>query len=515
MDAIGDRLRGRLASPPDEPPAGLPDRDSLDRALSGAGSGDFDAARELWSLLSPIGRHADADLVVRRLAEAGPRLWLTVDAAARSLPWGILTSTDVAAHRLVAGRAGPLDLIAAACHPDGFVREAAVTVLGSRDNVSGVPVLALRAADWVPEVRAAARRACARQLDRAPTEAIALAAPVARAVHARRDGDWLLDAVADVLRDGPPEALEAALAAEDRGVRRLAHTIGLAAGRLHLDRLVRTAETGPDPSIRVLCAEAAIRAAGDRDVPRRLLAAGTAMVRAEAVRALAAAGEMAAVDAALVDTGAVVRATAQALLRRAGTDPAARYRALLDRRPPLPTVIAGLGETGAHVDVEPLREWLGHPSSRGRAVTVRALRRLGETTPGLLLPLLTDPVSSVTRQVVLSLLRHADGLDEDFLRPLLRPERPPHVQRAAYRLLRAHGLWTRIGVDLDLLADPGHPLHATARADLSHWLAHEAATAYAVPPASRVAELSALLADVEEIFGTDTRLLRFHIGLPI
>jgi HEAT repeat protein len=267
-----------------------------------------------------------------------------------------------------------------------------------------------------------------------------------------------------------------------------------------------------------MCAEAAIRAAratGNDDVPRRLLASGTAAVRAEAVHALGAVGEVGPAFEALADRSALVRATAQAIARRAGTDPATRYRALLtEQQPPNPCVIAGLGETGTRSDVDLLQPWLAHPTSRGRAETVRALRRRGCTSPQLLLPLLTDPVSSVTRQVMLSLFGQADALDEDFLRPLLHRARPRHVRMAACRLLRAHDTWTRISVDLQLADDPVPAIRTDARADIVNWLVRDAATTYSFPKGSRADELAALLTGTEAVLGPErTRLLRFHLGL--
>ncbi|ROP34820.1 hypothetical protein EDD40_0024 [Saccharothrix texasensis] len=532
MKATGDwllrRLRERLvrlsgaAHLPEDAPSTVPSLEQLHHAVDGVTGGRAGAVDDLASLLLAVGRHGDTDLVARAeqaLVGAKPRLWLVLNGAGRRGLWNVSAWAGGAARRVATDHPGPLELLLAACHPDGFVREAAVAALSELDDVIVLPALALRAADWVPEVRDRARRACRRHLDRAPTEAVTFLAPVALALRARQAGGWLAAALEGLLRDGPPAALTAALAAEDWRTRRVAHAIGLDTGRLGIDQLVRAATTDTDLPIRIMCAEAAIRVAratGDRDVPRRLLTSGTAAVRAEAVRALAAVGEVAPAAEALADRSALVRATAQAVVRGAGTDPATRYRVLLaEQQPPDPSVIAGLGETGTSSDADLLRPWLAHPSSRGRAEAVRALRRRGHTSPQLLLPLLADPVGSVTRQVTLSLLHQSDTLDERSLRPLLGQPHPPHVRVAAYRLLRAHGPWTRISVDLHLVNDPGHAIAADARTDLADWLRHDAATAYSVPRGPRADELSALLAEAEPILGPEqTRLLRFHLGLP-
>lgn len=445
-------------------------------------------------------------------------MWIALDVSARRNLWHWNRRTDTAARRLATGRPEPLEVLLSACHPDGFVREAAVAAISELDDVVVLPVLALRAADWVTEVRDRARGVCRQYFDRMPTEVVTVLAPVAFALQARQAGGWLGDALDGLLRNGPPEAMVAALAAEDRRTRRTAHVIALDAGRLDVDRMLRTATTDSHLPIRVMCAEAAIRAAraiGDHDVPRRLLASGTALVRAEAVRSLGAAGEVDPATGALADRSALVRATAQAIVRRAGADPADRYRALLAaRQPPNPSVIAGLGEVGTHSDIDLLRPWLAHSSSRGRVEAVRALRRLGNTSPHLLLPLLTDPVSSVTRQVALSLRRQAGTLDERSLRLLLDQPHPLHVRTAACHLLRAHGTWTRVSVDLHLIDDPVPAIRAAARSDLGNWLARDAATTYSFPDGARADELTALLTDHEAVLGPhQTHLLRFHLGL--
>jgi HEAT repeat protein len=516
-----DRLSGATLVAQDEPSA-VPSLEQLHNAIQGTASGRADSADTLASLLLAVSRCGDTDLIMRTsqaLVAASPRMWLGLDVSARRSIWHVPQWTHAVTRRLAGDAPGSsLDLVLAACHPDGFVREAAVAALSEIDDVAVLPALALRAADWVPQVRSRARAVCQRCLDHTPTEAITFLAPVAYALRARQAGSWLADAVDNLLRDGPLEALITALAADDWRTRRAAYTSGLKSDRLSVDQMLHAATTDSDLPVRIMCAEAAIRAAraiGNRDVPRLLLASRTAAVRAEAVHALGTAGEIAPAIEALSDRSALVRATSQAIARRAGTDTATRYRELLaEQQPPNPSVIAGLGETGAHSDIDLLRPWLAHPSSRGRAETVRALRRRGCVSPQLLLPLLTDEVSSVTRQVTLSLQPQADMLDEHYLRQLLDQSCPLHVRMAAWILLRAHDTWTRISVDLQLVDDPVQAIRSVARADLTNWLTLEAATTYSSPQGQRADELSALLANAEATLGAgETRLLKFHLGL--
>jgi hypothetical protein len=173
--------------------------------------------------------------------------------------------------------------------------------------------------------------------------------------------------------------LQAALAAPDWRLRRAAYAAALAAGRLELPQLLAAATHDSDLPTRVRCAEAVVTAAvaaGTVDAVRPLLASGTAAVRAEVVHALACAGDLQPAVAALGDRNPTVRVVAQAAIRRAGSDPAERYRQLVAMAPPDPSAVAGLGETGGSQDVSLVMPWLAHPLPRGRAAAVRALRRL-------------------------------------------------------------------------------------------------------------------------------------------
>jgi HEAT repeat protein len=245
-------------------------------------------------------------------------------------------------------------------------------------------------------------------------------------------------------------------------------------------------------------------------VPRQLLSSRTAAVRAEAVHAL---GEATTAKAALTDRTALVRATAQAVLRRTGHDPAESYRALVIANP-APPVIAGLGETGHAADADLIRPWLAHPLPRGRAEAVGALRRLGHLPVDLLLPLLTDEFAMVTRQVAIALRPRASTLDEQLLRDLLGHRHPRHVRFAAYRLLRDHHVWTRLAVDLELIDDTLSPLRNHARADLVSWLSWEAATTYTMPTGAEKDRLDRLVRRAEAALDSHRiRELRFHLGL--
>ncbi|WP_247683690.1 hypothetical protein [Micromonospora sp. D93] len=270
-----------------------------------------------------------------------------------------------------------------------------------------------------------------------------------------------------------------------------------------------------DLPIRSLCAQGAVQAAPDPAQLRGLLVSRTALVRAEALQAVTAVGDLGAAEAALPDRHPLVRAIAQTGLRRSGANPAKFYRLLARREPPLPGVIAGLGETGGVEDAGLVRPWLAHPRARGRVEAVRALRRLGVTRSAELVPLLRDGSGAVTRQVVAA-LRHDFGvLDPEMLEALLGPGNAPHVRFAGYRLLTLANAWQRLATNLRLIDDPDDRLRVGARADISVWLNRQAATTYHGPSDDRAAELDKLIERARPILDEDkVRLLRFHAGLP-
>lgn len=161
------------------------------------------------------------------------------------------------------------------------------------------------------------------------------------------------------------------------------------------------------------------------------------------MRALTLLGDDTAV-AHLADRASAVRSMAQALVLKAGGDPAAHYREL----PISAGVLAGLGETGTSEDAGRLEQNLTDERPRFRALAVRGLRRVAPESTAVS-PLLTDPSPAVTRQVVEFLRGKPALVDVPALRALLSPERPVHTRRAAAALLRDRDTWLRLHTDLD------------------------------------------------------------------
>ncbi len=457
----------------------------------------------------------DRDAVVEVLGAAGVRWWLQADVLLRRQWWNAPRWSLRIARLVADGDADLLGLLVAACHHSGWVREAAVAGMAGRVHPAAVTVLAVRTTDWVQQVRDRARVVVEPLLAGGDAGTLVRLAQVGYAVRQRRGGTWLADKLDARLADLSAAALRPLLAASDRPTRRAAYRAGIGTGALGVNELVAAARKDDDQPIRVMCAQAAVRSA-DPDALRALLSSRTAVVRAEALYALVHRGEVDAAVAALADRHPAVRGVAQAALRRAGTDPADHYRRLTTNGWPEPGAIAGLGETGRPGDAETLIGCLGHPRPRGRLEAVRALRRLGVTPREKLLALLRDPSPAVTRQVVATLRRDAAGIDAAVTGDLLRPDQPPHVRFAGYRLATWAGGWRRLSANLDLVDDADQRLRDTARSDIGTWLAREAATTYQPPDPRLAAELSRQIRAAEPALGAGTaRLLRFHAALDI
>jgi hypothetical protein len=424
----------------------------------------------------------DTELTVAVLDEfaAGDAArWAEFDLAFRRSWW---TGREVRLSR----RPSRAELAEAACHGNGRLREAAVTRLAARTDPEVLPLLLVRCVDWVLPIRDLARPLVLSKLDEPAFRAML---PLIGVLRRRQVDDWMTTLFRQALI---PRLLDDALALEDRESRLFAHVEAI--GFLPAERLLDIASTDQDSRIRTLCGDTLL----DRgEAVEELLAAGTPPVR---MRALTLLGEDTAV-AHLADRASAVRSMAQALVLKAGGDPAAHYRAMPDSF----GVLAGLGETGTAADADRLERGLADERPRFRAVAVRGLRRVAPESTAVR-PLLTDPSPAVTRQVVEFLRGKPALVDEPALRALLSRANPVHTRRAGATLLRDRDSWLRLHTDLGLLHDPD--LGADAHQDLLTCLPH-LTNVYTTPSAQVRAEIEAACADLDPALA---RGIRFTIG---
>jgi hypothetical protein len=333
-----------------------------------------------------------------------------------------------------------------------------------------------------------------------------LAAGVAVAIGSWARGGHAVRAVAGTLRTAPDEVLASARGHQDVGVRRLAYRLWLESGRSRHEEVMHAALREHDGVCRLLCAKWLVaEAVRDRrvDVLERLLERGGAKVAIEALTALVKLGRPEAGVAHLADRSAMMRATAQWAVRRANRSPAEIYRNALAADPlagRARALVAGLGNCGTHQDLDVVLPFLEHPSPRVRAEAVRAVRRLGGSLTRIA-GMLADPAPVVVRAVKQALRSEPDVVSAERLWELLAADARPHVRLGAYEQLREKDTWTRVHVDLHLLAAHDAELSNRARADLIDWTRRSAATAYRTPTKEMTLRLGRLIDAAEPLIG--------------
>ncbi|WP_368367270.1 HEAT repeat domain-containing protein [Actinomadura sp. WMMA1423] len=457
------------------------------------------------------------DEVTAMLAVASAATWIGLDRALRSPEVEYGESAAMAKVGLVEDER--LSRLVAACSPDGRRRQSAVADPVMRADEVLLPALVLRTADWVPQVREPARRSLAVALQSAGAAALSAAAGAAVAIASWERGGPALEAVAGALRAAPDEVLASVRGHRDAGVRRLAYRSWLASGRTRYEEVLRAALGERDVVCQMQCAEWLVSDAlrhRRADVLEKLLSRGSARSGVEALTALVELGRPEAGVAHLADRSAMMRATAQWAARRAGRVPAAIYRdALASERAPgrVRALVAGLGECGTRQDADVLLPFLEDASPRVRAEAVRAVRRLGGPSAPIV-GMLADPAPVVVRAVKRALRGEPDAVPASRLWDLLAADSPPHVRLGAYEQLRGMDTWTRVQVDLHLLAARDAELGGRARTDLIEWSRRGAATAYRMPSEETALRLGQLIDMAETVLGAEQAgRLRWLLGI--
>ncbi len=365
------------------------------------------------------------------------------------------------------------------CHRDGRIREAALQQAVGCSEL--LPLVVVRCADWVEQVRERARELLRASLDVGTGVALA---PLILLFGRRGRGAFAIELVGGVLRPASREQLAPLFVHPDRAVRRFVHRLAVEEGILSPGELARAAARDTDAVVQNLCAEAALatvaKTGGYDEVLEPLLGARNPRARATGVTALRAAGPTERAEGFLADRSGVVRACARYVVRQGEGDPLALYRARCLAAEPAPGAVIGLAECGGRGDAEVLWGFVGHPAAALRARAVAGLRLLDVVDVRRMLPLLDDPAPGVVREATLALLPSAGLVPDGWLMERLAggwPKGwPRHVRVGAFRLLDARGGIVRLRAAVTVLDDPDEKVRAWGARVVQRWHLEEGMT---------------------------------------
>jgi hypothetical protein len=431
-----------------------------------------------------------------------PSTWRRIEAAPRRavLYADVYPPADRLRKHLVAG-CPTLLAVMASFHRSGYVREAAVEILSTRENTLADKALALRTTDWVEVVRDKSRRAI---LERTGHEQALSIVPLLVAVLDQRRSRGFFDeyisrldsaTVGDLARFAP------------RATRRLF------VDRLDLpdDELMQRAVDDDDPLVRSRAAQKLL--ARRPDFARELFLRATGIVRALAIEHAPAPLLLERRDALLHERRATVRRAAQRRLAELGTDVAGRYRALVAAPTPTPTAIVGLGETGGHEDEARIVALLQHDDEAVRRAALAAARWL--LSEPVLIEIaskaLHDRSELVVRAAARVLRRRVSRIPKKVIADAVGSGSRA-TRLAGLRLARRSDGWSRLEADLALAADADATVAREGREDLISWVRRVAPTLYRAPPAEQLASIGRLL-DEAPLEKSLDREIRFHCGI--
>ena len=295
---------------------------------------------------------------------------------------------------------------------DGRVREAAVARLARTPGPVAAAALAVRTADWVPQVSSAALSAA---LGRTGAEDAAVVVPIMLALRERRRGRQAEDRYLARLAEGPAGTLAALSLAGERSGQLWALDVLAGRGLLTAGELRDRGRwgTGTRFSVALWCARRLAAPSEQLLPPRagpRLLGSARAAVHAFA------AGHLAddllpreVLRGLLADRSRAVRSVARWRWTRRGEDPGPVYRELLAAPVPRQVAVAleGLDDSGDSCLLAAAVPFLVHPSPRVRCAAVHAVGRHSESgdISARLAPVLRDD----SAKVVTAALRYLRG----------------------------------------------------------------------------------------------------------
>jgi hypothetical protein len=481
-----------------------------------------DAIRALVAALAEVVNEADrrkAALAITQLATLDGQGWLRLDELARRPYWSARPSPlDIVAdwEPVLTARTSLAGLVAASMCRDGHVREAAVKNLARAQTPLAAAALAVRLADWVPEIRNAAWAAVSA---RTGTDDVAAIVPVVLAVKPRTRAREAAASYLAKIAAGETATVRALAAAGDRACELWALEALKQRSLLTADALVDRAMHERDPVIALWCARSLADPSGGLPTAAglRLLTSTRARVRAFAAAHLND-GQLTrqTLQESLVDRSGSVRSVAGWRWRRQYGDPGPVYRsALAAAARPSQIAAALLGLDEERDDALPLVAvpFLTHHSPRVRRAAVQAIGHHADAQAIIeyLVPLLGDSSGKVAAAALRQL--HGYALPVSVVASL-KAAGTARSRRIALSIQQHSGTWGRVHADLAAINGHDRDLADAARADLLSWLQNGAATSYGQPDAVQAGEIAQFLA-TSKLSDRQRREIAFAAGIRV
>lgn len=437
---------------------------------------------------------------------------LLADERSRPPAWWLPGEPTAGVAALMDGEGRRLATWLASMARDGFARERAMARLTLEPGPDVDRLIALRLDDPVEAVRLRAWEALRFRLSAA--QGVRIAPILVRLSGRLRSAGAMARYAAEFGRRLGAPLWEVLLDHTDWDSRRWAFDAALSAGGI-----------GPHGALESLAGEAdqwvvkrlveVIAGSGDVEMLGRLLASHHAPARAAAVSSLPdpALGDLA-IESALFDRAATVRAAARDRAAARGIAVGALYRRVWDERRD-PRALRGAAECGERFDLGDLRAYTSDPDPRVRSIAVALLSRedLDQGDVGRLFSLLDDPSPGPVNRAVRALAGcywlWSYRQVADSWQSAATPKR-----RRLWRLLSGRGGWDRVRADLLAASDVEREVRGLGLADLQAWLQHAAAHMWHAPTDEQLDDVRLLLATAE-IPSELREAIEFRSGLPL
>jgi HEAT repeat protein len=448
-------------------------------ALRGVGEGGrpADAARIFRILFDADQEIASeaAHAVAMLMRKTGPTEWTTLYPPLGHIQ---LKPLDVALLDTF-GSADKVHLLGVATlNRNGYVRQEALSRLGTIQDEYALPYLILRLADWVPEIRELAERLVREAIERRVVRSIADYSFLIKWMErvGRVDLKPIRTAMIQAMMKRDPAELRAALEHENPDVRLFCYRAVLVDTEVQPEVVERGLG---DAAVKIRMAMVHLIAAQKPSCGvgwlRRLYGDRNPAVRVAAVRAAAEAyGVDGAFDKMIFDASAGVRDAARFYLRKYGReDFAPRYREeirAVEMVPRLVGILGGLSETGTVSDYNVVASFLDHPNAVVRSAALYGVARLDARRAfERLVRALEDPSAKVRNTAIKKLVDVEVPEKRDAVLPVFESGRRPGSW-SALRVLCRIGSWSSLRDILFALETGDSVLETFARREANRWI---------------------------------------------